>query len=1043
MEEPIYAAMENVEPDNRDQYAQLSGAPLYSDAPSDRSARAARGTLIGRDVGGYRVEARIGGGAMAAVYSGVDLRTGDVVALKILLADADDTVRERFRLEAHMVDTLDHPHIVRTLDVSPTTGADGLTFIAMELVEGQSLADLLDKVHTLNVADSCALLAPIARALTYAHSRNVVHRDVKPSNILLRRVAPGAAHAVRLTVLDDPVVPLLSDFGIARALDAPDLTTAGRTIGTPAYMSPEQCAGTREIDGRADIYSLGAVLYRCLVGRSPYSGTTTQILYAHVYDSLTIPNDALRLLSPLMVEILRRSMAKEPADRYRTAAELATDLGVGAGGPGRPSLARGTSPGGVTPLSALPYAPTAAQPAGQLVDQTMTFPDLATASAPRESLRVIIPAPSLAHSAAAQTTNAQPQSGPPVQATAPVGPQRPIVPNGSLGAQTAGARPKRTTTTTSTALSSGATPAPASGWRWRGVFVGLALAIPTFVLLALAVGALLDVGPFRFGGDNLVAASATPQLTSTITPGDQVAAAQTPAAFVPSTTAPSGADAAADAAQPATPAATSAAETTEPTASPESGSAAVAPSPTSATPEPTPSGDINAYWQDAQALFADEEWEQAAAFLTLVQRINTDFETQRVDAMLYESRLRTALQELRQGDIGAAATELEQAATLRPDNAAAQALAQSALAAAARPDDQSALNALRAALDGEGAARLGGSDPCAAADLLEVSVIVARTVPGDTASTATIDAAVDAATAVRAQCTRLRQAQNDDTTLTTLPGRLLYSTQTGAESYRIYAVGAAVGSSAVEVVADGRQPALSPADSIIAFHSTRPDVVGIAGRNLNAGGDISSHSIIFTRGVGDAVDSPPSWSGSGDRLAYASVDPTDLRSRIYTVAADGRDTPSRIAAGLAPAWSPTSDVIVYNGVDDAGQQPGLWLMRADGSDATPLTSNSADTRPVWAPDGGSIVFMSNGRSGDWDVFRLNLADGIVMQLTTESSQDGLPAISPDGQHVAFVSDRGGNWNIWVKPLDGGRTLLLAPIEGSLTNWLEHTLQWIP
>lgn len=231
--------------------------------------------------------------------------------------------------------------------------------------------------------------------------------------------------------------------------------------------------------------------------------------------------------------------------------------------------------------------------------------------------------------------------------------------------------------------------------------------------------------------------------------------------------------------------------------------------------------------------------------------------------------------------------------------------------------------------------------------------------------------------------------------------------------------------------------------SIIAFRSTRPDVVGIAGININAGGDITSHSIIYTRGIGDAVDSPPSWNGSGDHLVFASVDPTDQRSRIYTVAADGRDTPQRLVAGLSPAWNPTSDLIVYNGVDDTGQQPGLWLMRPNGGDATPLTNSGADNRPVWAPDGGTIVFMSNGRSGDWDVFRLNLADGIVMQLTTEAAQDGLPAISPDGQYVAFVSDRGGNWNIWVKPLNGGRTMLLAPIEGSLTNWLEHTLQWIP
>ncbi len=337
--------MEDVEPEEiaKIEPIHLPQAALDTDAPSfgapliKRSATP--GTLVGHTLGEYHIESRIGGGAMAAVYRGVNIRSGETVALKILLSDADDTVRQRFRLEAQMVGALNHPHIVRTIDANPGLGSEGLTFIAMELVEGQSLGDLLERVHTLNVADSCALLAPIARALAYAHSQNVVHRDVKPSNILLRRVAPGNPHGVRLTVLDDPVVPLLSDFGIARALDAPELTSAGRTIGTPAYMSPEQCAGAREIDGRADIYSLGAVLYRCLVGRSPYTGTTTQILYAHVYDPLTIPDAALRLLSPLMVEILRRSMAKEPADRYLGAGELAADLAVGASGPGRPPSA--------------------------------------------------------------------------------------------------------------------------------------------------------------------------------------------------------------------------------------------------------------------------------------------------------------------------------------------------------------------------------------------------------------------------------------------------------------------------------------------------------------------------------------------------------------------------------------------------------------------------------------------------------------------------------------------------------------------------------
>ena len=159
----------------------------------------------------------------------------------------------------------------------------------------------------------------------------MVHRDVKPSNILLRRSKVGAPGSVSISALDYPIVPLLSDFGIARALDSPDLTNVGRTIGTPAFMSPEQCAGNAEIDGRADIYSLGAVLYRCVVGRTPFVGTTTQILHAHVYDPLLIPDDVAAQLPAVVVEVLRRSLMKQPADRYAHASLMAQDLSVSAG----------------------------------------------------------------------------------------------------------------------------------------------------------------------------------------------------------------------------------------------------------------------------------------------------------------------------------------------------------------------------------------------------------------------------------------------------------------------------------------------------------------------------------------------------------------------------------------------------------------------------------------------------------------------------------------------------------------------------------------
>jgi serine/threonine protein kinase len=316
--------------------------------------RLAAARLTGQTIGDYRVEERLGGGAHSTVYRAVDLETGAVIALKLLLPGADGVARARFRHEARTATSLDHPHIVKTLSIGQVAD-DDVAYIAMELVEGLSLATLLDRYRQLSVLDACTVLGPIAAALAYAHRRGIVHRDVKPSNILLRRVEAGTPGSVKLSMLDYPVVPLLTDFGIARALDAPELTNVGRTIGTPAYMAPEQCEGGRKIDGRADIYSLGTVLYRALVGRPPFTGTTTQILYAHVYHSLTIPDAVLIELPVHVINILRRSLAKEPQDRYGSADEMAADLAQISGRYAAMSQVTGVSPDEATrTMSSLP-----------------------------------------------------------------------------------------------------------------------------------------------------------------------------------------------------------------------------------------------------------------------------------------------------------------------------------------------------------------------------------------------------------------------------------------------------------------------------------------------------------------------------------------------------------------------------------------------------------------------------------------------------------------------------------------------------------------
>ncbi|HKT60592.1 MAG TPA: serine/threonine-protein kinase, partial [Gemmatimonadales bacterium] len=204
----------------------------------------------------YRIERELGRGGMATVYLARDLRHDRPVALKVLHAELASTLGpERFQREIQLAARLQHPHILTVLDSGETATAAAGTrlWFTMPFVEGESLRDRLRRERQLPVEDALRITREAAAALQYAHRHGVVHRDIKPENVLLT----SEGHT------------LVADFGIARALGGADqerLTETGLTLGTPAYMSPEQASGARELDARTDIYSLGTVLYEMLAG---------------------------------------------------------------------------------------------------------------------------------------------------------------------------------------------------------------------------------------------------------------------------------------------------------------------------------------------------------------------------------------------------------------------------------------------------------------------------------------------------------------------------------------------------------------------------------------------------------------------------------------------------------------------------------------------------------------------------------------------------------------------------------------------------------
>jgi serine/threonine protein kinase len=332
--------------------------------------------LLGQTLAGkYRIEERLSGGGMGTVYRGTHVLMDKTVAIKVLRASlaADEKIVARFSREARAASKISHPHALSVTDFGEAE--NGVVFLVMEYLNGQTLKDIIRSDGPMSLPRAVEILRQVGGALDAAHAEGVVHRDLKSDNIMLLS-SSGTDYAKVL------------DFGIAKIIEPegtydPGLTAPELVIGTPQYMSPEQCSQSPDIDARSDIYSLGVILYEMLVGHVPFTGASpTAIMLKHLQESapsvLTERDDVPESVG----RVVTRAMEKRPEDRYNTVGELVEDF----------TVAAGMEPVGVSPtVNNRPAAP----PADELLDdadeETLVRSKVTRPMAPPEDVPHVVP----------------------------------------------------------------------------------------------------------------------------------------------------------------------------------------------------------------------------------------------------------------------------------------------------------------------------------------------------------------------------------------------------------------------------------------------------------------------------------------------------------------------------------------------------------------------------------------------------------------------------------------------------------------------------
>ncbi|MEU1319732.1 serine/threonine-protein kinase [Streptomyces tibetensis] len=262
--------------------------------------------LVGQQIAGYRIEQEIGRGGMAVVYRARDLRLERTVALKLLAPELarNDTFRRRFTHESRAAAAIDHPHIVPVFEAGET---DGVLYIAMRYVPGSDLRHVLDREGPMPPVTALRVAAQVASALDAAHDHGLVHRDVKPGNILVARGTDS----------DHPEHVYLTDFGLTKkSLSLTGFTTVGQFVGTLDYVAPEQISG-KPVDARCDVYGFACVVFETLAGHPPFlRDDDMALLWAHQYDEPPPLTEGRPDLDPRVDPVLAQALAKSPDDRY-------------------------------------------------------------------------------------------------------------------------------------------------------------------------------------------------------------------------------------------------------------------------------------------------------------------------------------------------------------------------------------------------------------------------------------------------------------------------------------------------------------------------------------------------------------------------------------------------------------------------------------------------------------------------------------------------------------------------------------------------------